>query len=201
MTPIEMKPEWEWVTQTIFKPEVFWVMITAIATLALVIFAALPLRSLAKTRRTDLARRLRDDFWTPRARVMMFLVDHNLLQYVPGDPPYFSIAQISGDPAQARVQEAFGDRALISIFEIDDELLNPLEEVAALAFAKSVDLEDVYALFGNFIGSTVENEQIRRHIEDVRRTPNAANAWIHLERIVPLFDHLDEEFRELSVTR
>jgi hypothetical protein len=198
MGPVDMKPEWEFLTKSIYDPEVFWVMVTAVATVFLVILAAVPLWSLAKTRRTDLVRRLRDDFWTTRARAILYLVDHGMLQYVADNPPYFSIAGISYDPAEHRMRDAFGDRAVISAFEIDDELLNPLEEVAALAYGKAISLEDVYALFGNFMKSTAQNAEIQKHIADVRKSPKSANAWMHLERIVPKLDRLDEEFLKRS---
>jgi hypothetical protein len=46
------EPEWEFLTKTIFDPAIFWAMVTAVATVFLVFFAVLPLREIAKTRRT-----------------------------------------------------------------------------------------------------------------------------------------------------
>ena len=31
---IEMKPEWEWLTKTIYDPAIFWAMVTTAATIA-----------------------------------------------------------------------------------------------------------------------------------------------------------------------
>jgi hypothetical protein len=48
--PIKMEAEWEWLTRTIYDPSIFWVMVTAVATvllflatLALVLVGAIPL--------------------------------------------------------------------------------------------------------------------------------------------------------------
>jgi hypothetical protein len=188
-----MKPEWEFLTKTIFDPGVFWAMLTAVATASLVFVAVLPLRDLAKTRRTELVRRLRDDFLTARIKAIMFLINHNFLEYVEhaGATPFFSFARIGGDPSRNLIREALGDTVVLSIFEVDDDLLNPLEEVAVLAFTKSITFEDVYALFGSFMKSTVENEAIQNHIHDMRRNQGAMNAFMNLERIVPKLNRLD----------
>jgi hypothetical protein len=191
-----MKPEWEFLTKSIYDPGIFWVMVTAVATLCLVILAAIPLRDLARARRTELVRHLKDDFVTPQIKAIMFLLNHNLIEYRedPRSTPFFSFARISNDPAQGRIRETLGDRVVLSAFEVDDDLLNPLEEVAVLAFAKSIAFEDVYALFGTFMKSTVENEAIQKHVRDVRRNQGAANAWMNLERIVPILNRLDDKF-------
>lgn len=195
-----MKPEWEFLTKTIYDPEVFWVMVSAVATVLLVILAAIPLWSIAKTRRTEVARRLRDEFWTERTKAIMFLIDHNLLAYDAG-VPCFRLRGIGGDPAEEMITQTLGESGVLSIFEVDDKILNPLEEVAAMTFAGSISFEDVYALFGNFIRSTVENEAIRQHIQETRRRQQSANAWVHLERIVPRLDRLDERFSRAAARR
>jgi hypothetical protein len=189
------EPEWEFLTKTIFDPAIFWAMVTAVATVFLVFFAVLPLREIAKTRRTELVRHLREDFLTFRIKAIMFLINHNLIDYEQDadTTPFFSFARISNDPAQSRIQETLGDTVVLSIFEIDDDILNPLEEVAVLAFARSITFEDVYALFGNFMQSVVQNEAIQRHIRDMRRNSGTANAYRNLERIVPILDSLDEK--------
>jgi len=193
-----VKPELEFLTKTIYDPAVFWVMITAVATIFLVILAAVPLRDLAKTRRTDLVRHLRADFWTLRMRAIMFLIDHNLIEYQEDAIPFFSFARPSDNPARVWLSQIWGDTVVLSTFEIDDELLNPLEEVAILAFAKSISFKDVSALFGNFMRSTSENEEIRRDVQDVRRRQESANAWMNLERIVPILSRLDERLLKRS---
>jgi hypothetical protein len=187
-----MKTDWEFLTRTMYEPEVFWAMLTAIATLSLVFLAAAPLWDLAKTRRTELARRLREEFWTPRMKAIMFLIDHNLIEYQPGAPSFFSFARVTMDPAQSLIAQTLGDTVVLSSFEIDDYLLNPLEEVALLAFAKSITFDDVYAFFGNFIKSTVENEEIQKHIHNIRTNYRSPNAWSDIEQIVPALNHLDE---------
>jgi hypothetical protein len=189
------EPEWEFLTKTIFDPTIFWAMLTAVATVFLVLFAAWPLRGIAKTRRTELVRHLKEDFLTPRTKAIMFLINHNLIDYEPDadTTPFFTFARISGESAQGRIQGTFGETAVLSIFEIDDDILNPLEEVAVLAFAKSITFEDVYALFGNFMQSVAQNEAIQRHIRDMRTNRGAANAYRNLERIVPILDNLDEK--------
>jgi hypothetical protein len=189
-----MKTEWEFLTKTLFDPGIFWVMVTALASIAVVIVAAVPLRSLANSRKTEVARRLREDFWTPRVRAMMFLVNHGLLEYEAGPLPLFSFARISGDPAEIWIKQTLGDRTVLSIFEIDDELLNPLQEVATLAFVGAFSSNDVYGLFGNAMKSINEDEEIQKHILDMRTRPGpgSATAWIEIERIVPILDRLDQ---------
>lgn len=71
-----MKPEWEFLTKSIYDPEVFWVTITAVAAVAalfLVVLAAIPpWGSREWTRRTDLVRRLKEDFLTRRVNAIIF---------------------------------------------------------------------------------------------------------------------------------
>jgi len=199
LNPAELKPQWEWLTRTVYDPSITWVAITAVATLVLVYLAAVPLRRLVKAKKTELAWRLRNDFLTPRVRDILYLIDHGMLEYQP-DGPCFSFAGID-EVARLRVRESFGDTVLISAFEIDDDILNPLDEISALAFEGSLQMEDVYAIFGNFIGSTVQNGAILAHIRAVRTRPNASEAWLHMERIVPGLERLDARFRRRSVVR
>jgi len=189
-----MEPQWEWLTRTVYDPSVTWVAITATLTLVLAICALIPLWSVARTKKTELAWRLRDDFWTARVKAILFLVNHGMLRYMSGNPPYFTFAAISSDPARPLIQEALGDRVEISSFEIDDELLNPLNEAAALAFEHSISFEDVYALFGNFIKSISQNEEVQKHIAHIRTLDKRHDSWSYLEHIVPTLDRLDAKF-------
>lgn len=126
----------------------------------------------------------------------MFLINHNFLRYErrPNEVPFFSWVSLSGDPAEGWIEQIMGESSVLSIFEIDDTILNPLEEVASMAFARSISFDDVYAFLGNTILSTVQNEAIQQHIQETRRHRAGANAWRQVERIVPRLDRLELRF-------
>jgi hypothetical protein len=192
-----MKTDWEFLTKTIYDPAIFWGMVTAFATVFLALFAVFPLRDLARTRRTELAWRLRENFWTPRMQAIMYLIDHGLLDYEPTPlPPSFAFPRINDDPGQSFVSEHLGDRIVLSAFEIDDQLLNPLVDIALSASVGSITFEDVHALFGNAIKSTAEDPAIQAHIRDMRRNPRFSKAWIEIERIIPKLDEIDKKLEK-----
>jgi hypothetical protein len=56
------------VTKTIYDPEIFWVMITALATVTLVGVAYWQLRSLVRTSRSDFLHRVKKNFFTNEVR-------------------------------------------------------------------------------------------------------------------------------------
>jgi hypothetical protein len=194
-----MQSQLEFFTQTVYDPAIFWSMIAALASLGttiatglLVYYAAVPIRRLVKDRKTELAWRLHDSFLTPRVRAILFLIDHNILQYQKAGGPHFSFATID-EIDQLSIRAALGDVVVISIFEVDDAILNRLEEVALREYDKSLEFQDIYEIFGNFIGSTMNNKAIKEHIEDVRSRPNAKDAWTRLELIVPRLKKHDDE--------
>jgi hypothetical protein len=166
----------------------------AIATGLLVYFAAVPIRMLIKERKNQLAWRLHDSFLTARARAILFLIDHEILKYQRDGVPYFSFAGID-DVDRGPIRHALGDDVVISIFEIDDAVLNPLEEIALRGVEGSLEFQDVYELFGNFIESTMRNEAIKDHIADIRSRPTAKDAWSRLESIVPRLTERDKKIK------
>jgi hypothetical protein len=67
-----MKPEWEFLTKTIYDPAIFWVMVTAIATVALVLATIglvwIGLIPLVRSKKAELAERFKEELLTPSAQ-------------------------------------------------------------------------------------------------------------------------------------
>lgn len=163
-----MRTEWEWFTESLLKPEAFWMMVTACATIALVFAAAFPLRQAVKARQTDLARELWKDFWTPRARAITLLIDQGLLTFQK-EEDYFLI-DIRFHPAAHRIREILGDRNILSAYEMEEDFIIPLHHVAQLLMRHAVDGRAIETLFGNHFVLLLNNEPMRVYLRQVEST-------------------------------
>jgi hypothetical protein len=81
-----MKPELEFLTKTIYEPEVFWAMLVAVATViltfatvALVFVGAIPL---VRAKKADSRRDFARSCWRQKLRKLFFLVSHGFLEFV-----------------------------------------------------------------------------------------------------------------------
>jgi len=170
-----MKPEWEWLTKTIYDPAIFWVMVTAIATIALVVVTiflvvvgAIPL---VRARRAQLAEEFRAELLTPSARKIFFLASHGFLEFKVDDTTkrgFFMIIEPQENIIKQRLEQIFDEQRIVLTFEMDDEFLQPLEELAHYEENKVVDFKDVYRMFADYVDVAMSNSAIRQYITWLR---------------------------------
>jgi hypothetical protein len=63
-------------------PTAFWTMITRLATVLLIVVAWIQLGSIGKTSQADFIFRLKGEFFTEKARRLIFLIDYEKLKFV-----------------------------------------------------------------------------------------------------------------------
>jgi hypothetical protein len=103
-----MKPEWEFWVQSIYEPAIFWAMVTAVATVALVGATIglvwIGLLPLVRSRKAELAERFKEELLTASAQRIFFLAAHNFLTFVIDKQPggreigYFAITKLNTLP-------------------------------------------------------------------------------------------------------
>jgi hypothetical protein len=185
-----MSPEWEFATKSLFDPAVFWSMVTAIATAALIFVAWRQLSSLAKTSRSDFLFRLRKDFFTEEARKLIFLAEYDLLRFHHDEIPYFETV-IGGSPAVIeRMKDLKIERGAISTYFVDDFLLGPLEDMGVLENMGLVSLEEVYESFFTYLSICVENTAIKQFLEFARTDQKD---WDVYDNLLSLYNKLQKQ--------
>lgn len=163
-----MKTEWEFLTKSIFDPVVFWTMVTAVTTAALVVVGYVQLRQLVKTGQAEFLDRLKRDFLTPETQGLLFLVRYRLLEFEVNAPPRFHIRPLPEGSLKQRFQQLQIREETVSVFGIDELLLIPLDDLASFEKTGSVDLSGIYQLFGRYILDIVDNEAIHEYLVWVR---------------------------------
>lgn len=187
-----MNPEWEFLTKTLYDPAIFWSMATAVCTFLLVLATAalvwvgfVQLRQLVKTSKADFVDRLKRDFFTVEARRLIFLVEHDFLDFhqPAGEIPYFTIRPVAAVPMRNRMRELEVEGGSISTFTFDDVLLGPLEDVATFEAIGNVELETVYSFFSAYIDDVMTNTALLSYIHWARQDSNAPDLYVNLERL------------------
>jgi hypothetical protein len=187
-----MEPEWEFLTKSIYDPAVFWAMVAAVATVALV-FATIGLVwigliPLVRNKKSELAERFKEELLTPSAQGIFFLAAHGFLTFVvdkqSGDREigYFAIIKLNENIMQQRLDQMFGDQRIVMTFEMDDDILAPLEEVAYYEKHGEIEFEDVYRIFGDYIGVCWSNAEIVKYINWLRARMKS-NAYKNMEAL------------------
>jgi hypothetical protein len=141
---IEMNPEWEWLTRSVYDASIFWAMITAVATFVLVFVAYFQLKSLARTSRSDFLYRLKKDFFTHEVRRLLFLVERDYLEFQEEEIAHFKIIGRDQPRVAERMRELGIEGDSVSTYRMEDELLGPLEDVGFLEKIGMVDFREVY---------------------------------------------------------
>jgi hypothetical protein len=173
-----MEPQCEFWTKTIYDPAIFWAMITAVATVLLVVATILlvwiGLIPLVRNKKAELAERFKEELLTPSAQGIFFHASHGFLTFAVDKRPnggeigYFAIIKLSENIMQQRLDQMFGDQRIVMTFEKDDEILAPLEEVAYYEKHGEIEFEDVYRIFGDYIDVCWENGEIVKYIHWLR---------------------------------
>jgi|GEM_PF-3817328 len=178
-----MEPEWEFVTKSIYDPAIFWAMVAALATVALVVATIglvwVGLVPLVRSSKAELAERFKEELLTPPAQGIFFLAAHGFLEFVIDrqtegrEIGYFVIIKLNENIMQERLDQKFGEQRIVMTFEMDDEILSPLEEVAYYERHGEIEFEDVYRIFGDYIDVCWSNPEIVKYINWVRSTMKA----------------------------
>ncbi len=169
-------------------------MMTAVGTfvLALVTFflfrvAREQLTDLAKTsaleertNKADFIFRLGRTFFTLEARQLIFLIEEELITYEEAAIPYFRIHKMEDADVKPRLAELRISHPTVSTYEVDDILLGPLEDVGIFKEAGLISLDDAYEEFDYYIRLCVDNDQIRRYIDDARTEPDDSDVYENL---------------------
>ncbi len=165
-------PESFW-HKTIFDPTIFWVMLTAVATVALVLVGYFQLAELVRTRKSEFAKKLHEDFSTPIERSVFSVIATRRLRY--RNTRVFDVIPQETEAIEAIEYEITFTRETISTAEVTRVILNPLEYLGRMERSKTVTLEDVVILFGSTIRAVGGNEEIWKFIRDLRmQTVNPA---------------------------
>lgn len=160
----------EWLKESV-RSDVFWVMVTTLATIALVFVAQKQLKDLARTSRSDFLYRLKKDFFTKQVSDFNFLLENDLLTFTPGPiPTFYTITKHGVKPEK----DAFTTNT------IDDVLLGPLEDVGVLWKLGRLSVNEVYETFDYYITLCVENEAIADYIKWVKKEPGDEDIYDHL---------------------
>lgn len=162
----------DWLAASL-KPEVFWVMATALLTLALAWVAWKQLRDLARTNRSDFLYKLKKDFFTEVETELIFLIENDLLIFNAQTPSFDTVEKNGVKPEK----DAFTTNT------IDDVLLGPLEDVGLYWNLKALSFNEVYEIFDYYIRSVVENKAIGEYIDWVRKDPGNEDIYDHLLHI------------------
>jgi hypothetical protein len=170
----------DWLKDSL-HPDVFWVMATALLTLALVAVAQKQLKDLARTSRSDFLYRLKKDFFTAQVTEFIFYLENNLLTFSPVPIPAFNTVAKQGVTA---------DKDGFTTNTIDDVLLGPLEDVGVLWKSGRLSLDEVYETFDYYVRLCVENKAIADYLSWVRKDAGDEDIYDHL---LLLYKKLKEE--------
>jgi hypothetical protein len=169
----------EWIAASL-KPEVFWVMATAVLTLALVLVAWRQLRGLADTSRSEFLYKLKKDFFTEAETELMFLVENDLLVFNQLTPAFDTVEKNGIRPT----------KDAITTNVVDDVLLGPLEDVGLYWETNALSLNEVYEIFDYYVRSVVDNKAIREYIDWCRKEEDDGDTYDHL---LTIYKKLKEE--------
>jgi hypothetical protein len=143
-------------------------LLTSAATVLLVAVAWVQLASLRATSRADFVHKLNGDFFNPQMRkIVQLLQDHTAVFDDNGGKPRY-------------IEDG---TELFSCYELDDQLLGPLENVGIFECIGAVELSSVYDVFGYYILMVWEHVEIQRYIEWQRKQPYSWDVYERLEML------------------
>jgi hypothetical protein len=161
-------------------------MVTGVATVLLIAVAWIQLGSIGKTSQADFIFRLKGEFFTEKARRLIFLIDYEKLRFIRDEPHHFEV-EIPADEEYRPLIETLGIKEkIISPYVVDDDLLGPLEDVASLLKRKAIGKKEVYEVFYTYVKACGESEAILDYIRFQRETPGDEDVydgflWLHKE--------------------
>jgi hypothetical protein len=196
---------------------VFWAAVAAVAALltviitgGLVALAWGQLRDFNKTSRFDFYHKVTSDFFTQDARELITLLVYEALVFEKGEKievkeweepdycPYFKIRK----DILAKVNKDFKlinkDREIYTLFEIEDMLLNPIEDLWFLKSNGVLDLSQITYGFETYIDIVIGSKEIRKHIEYLSEEDayvGCLNLYNEFDKINKAKDGADSESR------
>lgn len=174
---------WQLLTQTVPDASTFWVMITAVATVALILVAYRQLKDLARTSRSDFLYRLKSDFFNERTRQLIFLAEHNLLEFQPDAIPYFKVLGHEEPKVRDRLRELGITERSISTYVLDDALLGPIEDIGVLENLGAVSLYEAYEEFVTYVFICMENKAIQQYLDYSDQDPADDDVYDHARNL------------------
>jgi hypothetical protein len=192
------RPTIAFLGRSISDPSIFWVMLGAGATVALIFVAYRQLRDLARTSRSDFLYRLKTDFFNERTRQLVFLAENDLLEFRAGDIPYFAIIGHERPGVKDRLRELKIRDQSLSTYLIDDLLLGPIEDIGVLESMGLVSLEEAYEVFVTYINISMENKAIKEYLGWSDKDPNDDDVYDHARA---LYEKLNEESRKIRAKK
>jgi len=154
--------------KTFQDPVNFWAMLTAITTFVLAGVAYKQLSDLAATSRSDFLYKLKKDFFTERARRLVFLVENGLLEFRDESVPFFKVVTGGDARIQSRLEELGITDESVSAYLVDDVLLGPLEDVGLLLRSDSVSMAEAYEQFDSYAQMCFDDTAMRSYLESAR---------------------------------
>ena len=178
-------PFWD---KTLSDPGVFWVMATAVITIAIVAVTAVlallawkQLRDLARTSRADFIFRLKNDFFTADSRQLLFLAEENFLRFEDAKIPYFAINKPDDSTVNPRFTELGITEATVSTYVDDDVLLGPLEDVGLFLRQDLITVGQTREMFYSYAEICAENAAIRQYIKWNRQKPGKSGIYSNFD--------------------
>ena len=144
---------------------------TAIATFSLVWVAEKQLQNLAKTADADFILKRSDKFFQPDTRVLLHLIEDSHLRFELSEPlgnSYFEIDKEKIANLHKKIQKRLLKKGVYSVYEIDDLILGPLEDIASLEKNKLISFDLIYEVFSWYICRVWQNLDIRIYITAAR---------------------------------
>jgi len=141
-------------------------MLTAVATVALVLVGYFQLAELIRTRKSEFIEKLHEDFSTPEERSVFSLIARGRLRF--RDTRSFDVITQETDVIEEIEIEVEIEGERIRASEVTRLILNPLEYLAYMERSKTVILEQVVFLFGPTIRTVGGNEEIWKFINRLR---------------------------------
>jgi hypothetical protein len=175
----------QWVRHTFCDPTIFWSMVTAIGTLLLAWIAWKQLSGLAQTSRADFIFRLKSEFFNPRSKPLLFLIEEDLIDFIlEGETGYFVIKDANDERVKSLMRYFGFTENRIPTQEIDDLILGILEDVGMFQRKGVITLEDVYGVFDTYVVEINDNPAIREYMKYSRGGRGNADVWAEFRMLV-----------------
>ncbi|MFI4919727.1 MAG: hypothetical protein ACHP65_09250 [Legionellales bacterium] len=157
------------------KDDIYWLMITADATIALALIALFQLSKMHKTAVADFTHRFKNDFFNKRTRNLFMLFENNLIEFncthvrsKDGENEveigYFEIPsqKLIRNPLIIDFLEKHDSR--YATYEIDDCLLGHFEDLGIFQAEHNLTIEVIYDEFSYYVETIYDNFEIKEYL-------------------------------------
>lgn len=140
--------------------------LAALGTITAVYVTRRQLRGLSETSKADFLHRLKSDFFTADSEEILFLIEHNLLEFMileTKDPNDEEMAIFKPKKDKHKLMKS--PKHNYTTTEVDRLILGNLEDVGIFEKKKLIDIDSVYEEFSEYIERAWSNEAIRRYVK------------------------------------